>query len=101
MDPWASKARNSERTISSAEAASSISTAVVALGYMMATESAIEKPFGNEGLNLPSSGIIRIIDPFLKNLLQAFAEQSVGEVYVIVPKGVEDYDMVSGTKEWT
>ena len=48
---------------------------------MWATESVIKKPFGNEGLNLPPSEIIKIIDFFLKNLSQAFAEQSVGEVY--------------------
>lgn len=73
----------------------------VALGYMLVTESAIKKRFGNEGLNLHSSEIIKIIDPFLKNLSQAFAEQSVGEDYVIVPRGFENYGMASGTKEWT
>ena len=58
---------------------------------MWATESAIKKPIRNEGLNLPPSEIIKIIDSFLKNLSQAFAEQSVGEIYAIVPKSADFY----------
>lgn len=64
---------------------------IVTTAYMLTTESAIEKPFGKDGLNLPSEEKAKIVDPFLKNLSQAFAEETAGEAYVIVPKGVDFY----------
>lgn len=70
---------------------------IVTSGYMFTTESAIEKPFGKKGLNLKDEEVKKIIDPFLKNLSQAFAELSAGETYVIVPKGVGFRD----TSAWT
>ena len=57
--------------------------------YQYIVESAVLKPFGKDGLNLPADEQKEILDPFLKNLSQAFAEQSAGEAYVFVPKGVD------------
>ena len=57
--------------------------------YQYVVESALLKPFGKDGLNLPEEEQKQIVDPFLKNLSQAFAEQSAGEAYVFVPKGVD------------
>ena len=57
--------------------------------YQYIVESALLKPFGKDGLNLPEDEQKQILDPFLKNLSQAFAEQSAGEAYVFVPKGID------------
>ena len=57
--------------------------------YQYIVETAVLKPFGKNGLNLPEDEQKQILDPFLKNLSQAFAEQSAGEAYVFVPKGVD------------
>lgn len=57
--------------------------------YQYVVESAVLKPFGKDGLNLPEDEQKQILDPFLKNLSQAFAEQSAGEAYVFVPKGID------------
>ena len=57
--------------------------------YHYVVESAVLKSFGKDGLNLSADEQKEILDPFLKNLSQAFAEQSAGEAYVFVPKGVD------------
>ena len=46
---------------------------IVARAYMVATGMAIEKPFGEDGLNLPLEERAKISNYFLKNLSQAFA----------------------------
>ena len=57
-----------------------------------ATHRAIEKPF--ESFNLDYD----VSDPFERNVCQAFGEQSAGEAYVIVPKGlpIKDESVWSG-----
>ena len=62
---------------------------IVVSVYHYVVESALLKPFGKDGLNLPEDEQKQILDPFLKNLSQAFAEQSAGDVYVFVPQGVD------------
>jgi hypothetical protein len=57
--------------------------------YTHLVEKAIRKPFGPNGLNLPNKKLDKIVDPFLKNLFQAFAEQSAGEAYVFLSKGID------------
>ena len=61
---------------------------IVVSVYHYTVEKAVLQPFGKDGLNLPQEEQAQILDPFLKNLSQAFAEQSAGEAYVFVPKGV-------------
>ena len=62
---------------------------IVVRVYHYVVESAVLKPFGEDGLNLSDEEQKQIMDPFLKNLSQAFAEQSAGEAYVFTPQGVD------------
>ncbi|MCJ1467382.1 hypothetical protein MMC07_006006 [Pseudocyphellaria aurata] len=55
--------------------------------FRMTTETAIIKPFGSEGLNYPTPLLPPLLDSFLKNLSQAFAEESAGETWVVISKG--------------
>ncbi|MCJ1348808.1 hypothetical protein MMC31_007041 [Peltigera leucophlebia] len=72
---------------------------ITVVTYHYAVESAVLKPFGKDGLNLPEDEQKQILDPFLKNLSQAFAEQSAGEAYVFVPK-VVDFQPNSAWTGW-
>ena len=58
-------------------------------GYQISVETALLRPFGPAGLDLEDEDLEKIRDPFLKNLSQAFAEQSTGDAYVVVPQGVD------------
>lgn len=53
------------------------------------TEKAIIEPFKQPGMSSDELfALNEKADPFLKNLSQAFAEMSKGDVYVFIPKGV-------------
>lgn len=60
---------------------------IVVGAWMAMVEMAIEKPFGKQGLNWDADKKDEVVDPFLKNLSQAFGEESSGEVYVVMPAG--------------
>jgi hypothetical protein len=60
---------------------------IVVGAWMAMVEMAIEKPFGKQGLNWDAAKKDEVVDPFLKNLSQAFGEESSGEVYVVMPAG--------------
>jgi len=60
---------------------------IVTGAWMASVEMAIEKPFGKQGLNWDGDKKDEVVDPFLKNLSQAFGEESSGEAYVVMPKG--------------
>ena len=70
---------------------------ITTIVFHYVVKTAVLKPFGKDGLNIPDDEQKQILDPLLKNLSQAFAEQSSGEAYVFVPKGVPFKD----SSAWT
>ena len=67
-------------------------------------QKAIMEPFKRPGItNAELSALVDKADPFLKNLSQAFAETSKGDVYVFIPQGQlpgNQWDLSSAWGGW-
>lgn len=73
---------------------------MVSRGFFLNTEFAIDKPYNKKNMNYPGAQRDAIFDVFQKNLSQAFAECTAGDVYLFMPAGSGAWDDNSAWGGW-